>query len=252
MTTAITTPMLEPPFDARVSGSWLTISAPDHGRPVMGAPGPWKHGLVDGAPMLICDLPATLDTGDPAWDEDDWNAETSQLDRLTEWACVCYRGVVNADWSTPEPDQLRELLPEADRDLALRRGTLMEPARFTTEPDGRLALGVTLATVSPDLGTPRRQWLDRAIAGADGLRLVRVGLADGTNDATVVRAEVDFSGAPRWAVPTIARAGFSALKCIYSAFAPTFSVIGDTAWSSTTLTTRDPDEPFSPFTPSSV
>ena len=29
MTTAITTPTLEPPFDARVSGRWLTITAPD-------------------------------------------------------------------------------------------------------------------------------------------------------------------------------------------------------------------------------
>jgi hypothetical protein len=240
-------PKLEPPFDAAVTDGWLTVTAPDHERPIMGEPGLWKHRGGDDAAGLVCDLPvpagaALADGVFLEWSDDVEPAE--RLDALVTWACASYRGIVDAAWSAPDVGRLTELLPEADRDLALRRGGLMTAARFTGEPEeGRLALGVTLATVPADLDPIRRRWLEHVVAGADALRLVRVGFTDDPLGA-VIRAEVDLSGAPASALPVIVRSGFSALRCIYSGFAPTLSVIGDPAWSSTTLTTRDPDAPF--------
>jgi hypothetical protein len=185
------------------------------GAPGLGAPGLWKTVVVGrrGRRKREFHLPLSVLADGEAWAEDGEEAP-SPLQTCLDWAAATLGGEVPPGWVCPPRAEVESWVPP--RSLAIQSGPLLRHGTIVCDPS-RLALSYPLAGGVPDdLSPARRELLGRVLADAESRwRMVRVGW-DGSQDRPAIRAEVDFTGAPKEVLEGLVRAGVDAIRWVVS------------------------------------
>ena len=226
-----------------VRDGWLTLRQPgDNGQAAggdLGRPGLWKHvAEPDGSTSRTFDVPlatllARLDVA-----EVDGVDEERVVDESVQWALDTRQGQPVAEWETPTTRRLDEIVPKAA--LTLRAGANLGLVRFVTTP-GRLAVRLPICRAAAELTEARRGWLERLLADAGRLRMVRLGLRCDGGPGTTIEAEIDLSGAPPCVLDSVVHVAVDALRAVFSLLATTTTFIAEANCPSVALD-ADPQE----------
>ncbi len=206
---------------------WLTVRAkvdPGHDPCQLGQPALWKT-VVSGDQRVRREfhVPLALVEGGDAWADaadDDLAEGRNPLEACLDWAACTAGGEVPPGWTSPPREQVEEWLPAGK--LAIQSGPLLRQGALEYASN-RLGLAMPIAPAAPaapavsaELSPARRELLRRVLVDAQNRwRMVRVGMESG-QDRPVVRAEVDFRGAPHFLLEGLFRVGLDALRWVVS------------------------------------
>ena len=188
------------------------------------APGLWKASSAGGR-IFEAPLEAILQRIDDAGSHDQPDhPEPAVIAMLAAWAVQTLDGDGRQGWAPPAVERLTELVPPAAR--SVRSGSLLESAKLVSD-ERTLRLQVCLGRIDTPLSDQRRRWVDRLVADARRLRLVRVALRGVGEAATAIEAAIDLTGAPAAISEAMLPVAVDALRHCFDFLAPTATIVGD-------------------------
>jgi hypothetical protein len=218
---------------ARFESRWLTIhtQAANEGasiRDATGMPGLWKNvRSPSGHLERTFDLPLATVTEQEIWDDETGDA-LCPLDEMIDWVDATRSGQLPAGWTCPPRKEMEESLPS--------KAFTMEVGRFARQ--GQLhcegcCLSVSiplLQRVPADLSPPRLACLERLLDDVQNrCRMVRLAESETSEEMKGILAEVDLSGAPRFAMPQLLAIGLDAVRHVVSQSISAVEVLVDPA-----------------------
>ena len=232
-----------------IDGGWLRFSTARSSTAAsagLDSPGLWKPSAVGGRVFEV-PLDAILrridDTGlhdqidqvDPEFDDDQGDhPEVAMIAMLSTWAVQTLDGNGRKGWAPPAVERLNELIPPAA--LSFRSDALLEPCTLVSL-EHTLRLQVCLGRIDPALSDVRRGWVDRVVADARRLRLVRVERRGSGDAPAMIEATVDLTGAPAAIGEAMLPLAVDALRHCFEFLALTATIVGDAQCASRVLDT---------------
>ncbi len=238
----------------RLESRWLTFHTKTAKKgglisKAAGVPGLWKN-VRDPSGRLerVFDLPMATVTQQEAWDDETGDA-ACPLNEMINWVRTTRSGKLPAGWECPLREELEESLP--GNAFTLETGPFARNGQLHCN-DRRLAVSFPLLQRVPvDLSPQRRACLDRLLADIQYRgRLVRLVERETSEQVRSIMAEVDLSGAPRFAARLLLRIGLDAVRHVVSQNISTAEMLVDPAVTSTVwecpLTQENPAEGSQP------
>jgi hypothetical protein len=221
----------------RFESGWLTFhtKTANQGKPISeapGVPGLWKNVRgPNGRLQRVFDLPLATVTEQEIWDEET-GAAVCPLEKIIDWVGATKSGKLPAGWKCPLREELEESLP--GNAFTLETGQFARQGQFYCEGN-HLAVSFPLLQRMPvDLLPQRRACLDRLLADIQHRsRLVRLVERAKSEKVRSILAEVDLSGAPRFALPLLLRIGLDAVRHVVSQNISAVELLVDPAVTST-------------------
>ncbi len=200
------------PLETRREGGWTSLILPagaGEGVGALGTPGLWRRSGREGDPLVVFDLPPLVGE--------------SQRGAWIDWAVATAAGRLPEGWTSPDRATLTECGLRPER-LVARSDASTSLGELSVE-EHRLALGFSLGTIPDDLPRTRRAWLAALVEDARShWRLVRL-----ESDRRRVRAELDLSGAPHAALPSLLPYALDALRQVVEWCLPPLRLVLDSS-----------------------
>ena len=217
-----------------IDGGWLCFStkrSPPAASGGLDAPGLWKQS-TGGGRVFEAPLGAIMQRIDDTGFDD--HAEEAVIAMVATWAVQTLDGTGARGWAPPAVERLDELLPPAA--LSFQSGSLLEPCTLVSL-EHTLRVHVCLGRIDPALSDARRRWVDRVVADARRLRLVRVELRAPGEAPAMIEAAIDLTGAPAAIGEAMLPLAVDALRHCFEFLALTATIVGDAQCASRVLDT---------------
>lgn len=192
-----------------------------------GPPGLWKHDARGGTGGSVFEIPLAAILQRLGVADADQEARADVARTLVRWAADTAGGRHPAGWQPPAAERLDEIIAGAS--LGVRAGSDVGRARVVATPAG-LVMRLAICRYIGRLPAGREAWLQRLLADASRLRMVRLGVGpgqDGDDAGRTVEAQVDLTGAPDCILPAAAVIAAEALAATFSLLVTTATFIGD-------------------------
>ena len=196
----------DPPA-AQVPGLWRSICSPDG-----------QYNRVFELPLSTIPHREVLDTKT--------GHEVHPLGVMVDWAAATSSGTLPRGWDCPPREELEEGL--SDKAFTLEVGQYARQGELRSD-DQQLCVSIPLLRRIPgDLSPQRDAWLKRLLEDIQyRYRLVRLVENNPDGEERNVVAEVDLSGAPRFAVAQLIHLGLDAVRHVVSHCISTVELLVD-------------------------
>ena len=159
---------------------------------------------------VVAEHVAEQEVWDPAGDE-----TLPPVAAVIDWVTASLNGHLPPEWEPPPRSELEAMLPA--QALTMTIGPFARQGQLHSEGTHLRIAFPLLSRVPPGLSAPRRRQLSKLLEDIQNRsRLVRMNESHTAGGGSRIVAEMDLSGAPRFAVPRLLRSGVDAIRYVLS------------------------------------